>query len=136
MKKTKPPNEVEHYNAIMIEDLHSKIDLVVEGLEGLRSEMKSEFKTVRSEIAALRNDMNSKFSLAYAATRCNADDIRANANGIQGNATNIQELRTKLEAMHIDVKYLSRDMLDAKSNLRHIIKLVENHEQQLMQVTV
>ncbi len=68
--------ELEHYMSIMMEEFQSKLDLVVEGMEALRSEMRSNIVSVRSEIASVRSDMNNQFSFLNAAIRCNADGIR------------------------------------------------------------
>lgn len=68
-KRHKSTDTVEHYNAIMIEDLHSKIELVIEGLEVLRSEF-------RREISSFRNEVNGRFDVVEAAIRSHSHEIR------------------------------------------------------------
>ncbi len=60
---------LQHYNAIMIEEFNSKIDLVLEGMESLRHEL-------RVDMAAFRNEVNSRFDLVEAAIKCNSQGIR------------------------------------------------------------
>ena len=108
MKKIKPPNEAEHYNAIMIEDLHSKIDLVIEGLELTRREL-------RAEIKAVRNDVENQFSLVHAAIRCNADGIR--------------ELRT-------DMQHVKNRLDRMEDKMDHVIDRVDDHEARLTQANM
>jgi hypothetical protein len=60
---------IEHYNAIMIEELNSKIDIVIDGLEATKREL-------RGEISAFRTEVNNRFDMVEAAIKCNADGIR------------------------------------------------------------
>ena len=64
-----PNDTIEHYNAVMIEDIRSTVKLLSEGMTTLRSELKG-------EISSLRTEMNGRFDVVEAAIRCNADPIR------------------------------------------------------------
>ncbi len=69
VEKLTSEDTIQHYNAIMLEQITSKIDIVIEGMESLRREL-------RGEVAALRNEMNARFEVVDAAIRCNAHGIK------------------------------------------------------------
>jgi hypothetical protein len=50
-----------HYNAVMLEDLKSKMELVIEFMETVGSELKREIAQLDRKIEDLRAEMNLKF---------------------------------------------------------------------------
>lgn len=64
------PNEtIEHYNAVMIEDIRSIVNTAVEGLN-------SRMDSLENKIDTLRSEMNARFEIVEAAIKCNAQGIR------------------------------------------------------------
>ena len=64
-----PDDTIQHYNAVMIEQLNSKIDIIIEGMESMRV-------SLENKIEGLRNEMNARFEVVEAAIKCNAEGIR------------------------------------------------------------
>lgn len=130
--------ELKHYMSIMIEDFHSKLDLVVEGMNVMRRELEAKIDSVKSDVATLRDDMNNQFSFLHSAIRCNADGIRCNAEGIRSNAegirSNAEGIRNNAEGireLRADVGQLKTDMVEVKGLLNHVVNRADDHEERI-----
>ena len=81
---------IEHYNAVMIEDIRSSVKLLSEGMTSLRSELKG-------EISSLRTEMNGRFDVVEAAIRCNADNIRELQNDMKDVKTSLSRIEPLID---------------------------------------
>jgi len=102
--------ELDHYRSILMEEFHAKFDLVLESIGTFRSEFKSEIK-------ALRNDMDNQFSLVHAAIRCNADAIR--------------ELQSKTDQLSVDVCTNGNAIKQLNTKMDHLIDRVDDHDDRI-----
>lgn len=101
---------IAHYNAVLIEHLDSKFDLLIEGFQAFKAE-------VRSEISAFRNEVYARFDIVEAAIKCNAQAIR--------------ELQTDMREVKADIKDLQSDMKEVKIGLRGINNRLDDHEDRI-----
>lgn len=94
---------IEHYNAIMIEEIRS---VVRSELEGIHARMDA----FENKLESFRIEVNGRFNVVEAAIRCNADAIR--------------ELR-------VDVNRLKNEMTEVKGILNHVANRVDDHEERV-----
>lgn len=71
-------NTVEHYNAVLIEDLHSKMDFVIEHMNGVETRLSEKMDNIQQE-------NNKRFDniegvLQYHSTLLNQNEVRWNQN--------------------------------------------------------
>ncbi len=85
-----PSDTIEHYNAVMIEDIQSSVRLVAEGMDTIRVELKS-------EISSLRTEMNDRFDVVEAAIKCNADNIREVQTDMKDVKTSLSRIEPRID---------------------------------------
>lgn len=130
---TTPVNEltreetIEHYNAVMIEEIRSTIRTELEGihsrmdsferkmdsLEKRMDSFENRMDSLENRMDSFRIEVNNRFDMLEAAIKCNADGIR--------------ELR-------VDVNHLKNETTGIKDLLIHVIDRVDDHEVRLGRV--
>lgn len=121
-------NEIAHYNAVLIEGLHSKMDLVVEGMLSTKKELKRDISEFRCEV-------NQRFELVELAIKHHSSEIKELKTDVKELKTDVKELKTDVKELKTSVKNLEAkvDKLDTKvdkigGRLDKVEKRVDNHD--------
>lgn len=110
---------LKHYNAVLLEDLHTKMDQVLESVIIFRNELKTEINDFRQEV-------NGRFAILEGAVKCNAAAIRRNSELIQKNADNIKSMDKRLSGQIANVRTdmksmderLSGQIVDVRTDMK------------------
>lgn len=113
MKKTKDAERrtPSHCNAVLLEDIRSKMELVIEGMNTTRSELKC-------EIGDFRKEVNQRFEIVESA--------------IKHNSEKIENVRTELKSEIQDVRTELKDVETRLSGkIDKVGARVDNHEKRI-----
>ncbi len=133
--------EADHYNGILLEDMRSQIQLVIEKVMGSE-------ESLRGEMQLMRTDFEGRFQGLEALIKMNSDDIKTNSEEIHGHSkilashSKILESHSKILASHSTVLESHTKTLDEHSRsldrietkLDRLVDKVEKHDQALHQM--
>ena len=111
-------SEQDHYNGILLEDINSKIDLLVEGLQASREE-------THKEIGEFRKEVNDRFEVLESVVRQNSTDIKTNSTDIKKLISDVRELKIEMKDVHTEIVEVEQRLSDK------IDILTDSHEKRL-----
>jgi hypothetical protein len=113
VKDLKRGETIQHYNAILIEDIKSKMELVIEGMEGtkevIRKEVKQSEQRVTGEIALLKTVVHRHSG----DLEMEATIRRGLSENIKENNLQIVETNKKIETLQEQIKQMEVRLIDA-----------------------
>lgn len=89
VKNLKGKETIEHYNAVLLEDIRSKVEQVAEGVDTTRNEL-------RCEIREFKEDVNDRLTLVDAAIRKHSDAINENTKRIEAMEEQVGQMEIRL----------------------------------------
>lgn len=95
-----------HYNAILMEDINSKFNLVLESVQSFREEYKR-------EIQEFRNETNQRFDVLELAVKDNTKQIKELK-------TDVGILKTDVAGLKTDVAELKQETQSIRTELRQV----------------
>ena len=96
-----------HYNAVLMEDIKSKFDLMIEGAESMRVEFDQRLTAIKADFDSLRIYMDRRFSMLEKALHSLKEDLielehRMNSriDGVSDRCSKFDGRLTHLESVH------------------------------------
>jgi len=122
--KIKKTNE--HYNAILLEDIDSKMQLVIEGMESTKTELNENMKN-------LEKKMDDRFDVLETVVRQNSKDITVLKQ-------DVSVLKQDVSVLKQDVSTIKHDMNNMDERLStkidKLTDMVESHDTQLTMLPI
>lgn len=105
-------SQIEHYNAILLEDMRSEFKFVTEGLVGLREEIERNRKEDKFETESNFRDMRSLLRALYDKNERDFSENQANFSDMKSSLAN---LSNQVEKVVDKVEQHDKDIKDLKS---------------------
>ena len=76
MEQLTPDDTIQHYNAVMIEDIRSIVDTAVEGLSSRMDSLEGKISSLDTKFDSFRKDVEIQFEILGAEVRRNSQGIK------------------------------------------------------------
>lgn len=121
IKNLNKEDTIEHYNAVLIEQILSEVQAVAEKVEN--SDAKSE-----ERYQLLRKEMNERFEVVEAAIGYHSGEIKGLRTDMQGLKTGVQDLKTDMQGLKTDMQGLKTELHQVEVRLSNKI---DGHESRI-----
>ncbi|MFA4875256.1 MAG: hypothetical protein WC840_03450 [Candidatus Peribacteraceae bacterium] len=107
-----------HYNAVLIEDLTSKMQLVIESMQAMGSRIDTQFEDMESRINARFKDMESRINIQFRDIEARFGDLR-------------KYMDNRFLTLEGALRGVKGDILILDSKFDRLCPRIDNHDQRI-----